>query len=133
MAVTVEDVRRIAAPLPRAYEVVVRDRVKWRVGSIVWLAFSRDENEVGFAFPREERLALVESEPDVFFLPSQVDLRYQWVEAWTDAIDLDRLPELVLDAWAMVVPRSVSAPYLASLEPAPASSRRRGGRLRGDR
>ena len=113
MAVTVDDVRRIAAPLPRAYEVLVRDRVKWRVGSIVWLAFSRDETEMGFAFPREERSALVESEPDVFFLPGQVDLRYQWVEAWTAAIDLDRLPELVVDAWAMVVPKSVSAPWFA--------------------
>jgi hypothetical protein len=118
VAVTVEDVRRIAAPLPRAYEVLVRDRVKWRVGSIVWLAFSRDETELGFAFPREERVALVESEPDVFFMPGQVDLRYQWVEAWTAAIDLDRLPELVMDAWAMVVPKSVSAPWFAGLEAA---------------
>nr|WP_238338288.1 MmcQ/YjbR family DNA-binding protein [Pedococcus badiiscoriae] len=101
--------------MPRAYEVLVRDRVKFRVGSIVWLAFSRDETEMGFAFPREERLALVESAPDVFFLPGQVDLRYQWVEAWTAALDLDRLPEIVLDSWAMVVPRSVSAPYFASL------------------
>ena len=116
MAVTVEDVRRIAAPLPRAYEVLVRDRVKWRVGSIVWLAFSRDETEMGFAFPREERAALVESEPDVFFMPGQVDLRYQWVEAWTAAIELERLPEIVLDAWAMVVPKSVSAPWFAGLE-----------------
>ena len=115
VAVTVDDVRRIAAPLPRAYEVLVRDRVKFRVGSIVWLAFSRDETEMGFAFPREERSALVESEPDVFFLPGQVDLRYQWVEAWTAALEIERLTELVLDAWAMVVPKSVSAPYLASL------------------
>ena len=42
MPVTVDDVRAVAAPLPRAYEVVVRDRVKFRVGRIVWLAFSRD-------------------------------------------------------------------------------------------
>ena len=117
VAITVDDVRRIAAPLPRAYEVLVRDRVKFRVGSIVWLAFSRDETEMGFAFPREERTALVESEPEIFFLPGQVDLRYQWVEAWTAALDVDRLTELVLDAWAMVVPRSVSAPYFASLGP----------------
>jgi hypothetical protein len=115
VAVTVDDVRHLAAPLPRAYEVLVRDRVKWRVGSIVWLAFSRDETEMGFAFPREERSALVEAEPDVFFLPGQVDLRYQWVEAWTAALDVERLGEIVLDAWAMVVPKSVSAPYFASL------------------
>ncbi|MEO6413283.1 MAG: MmcQ/YjbR family DNA-binding protein [Pedococcus sp.] len=115
MAVTVDDVRRIAAPLPRAYEVLVRDRVKFRVGSIVWLAFSRDETEMGFAFPREERAALVQSEPEIFFMPGQVDMRYQWVEAWTSALEVDRLTELVLDAWAMVVPKSVSAPYFAGL------------------
>ena len=115
MAVTVEDVRRIAAPLPRAYEVLVRDRVKFRVGSIVWLAFSRDETQMGFAFPREERAALVESEPETFFLPSEVDLRYQWVEAWTAALDLERLPEIVLDAWAMVVPKRVAAEHLGEL------------------
>ena len=114
MAVTVDDVRRIAAPLPRAYEVLVRDRVKFRVGSIVWLAFSRDETEMGFAFPREERAALVESEPEIFFMPGQVDMRYQWVEAWTSALEVERLTELVLDAWTMVVPKSVSALYFAS-------------------
>jgi hypothetical protein len=113
VAVTVDDVRRLATPLPRAYEVLVRDRVKWRVGSIVWLAFSRDETELGFAFPREERTALVESEPEVFFMPGQVDLRYQWVEAWTAALDQERLTDIVLDAWAMVVPKSVSAPWFA--------------------
>jgi hypothetical protein len=115
VAVTVDDVRRIAAPLPRAYEVLVRDRVKFRVGSIVWLAFSRDETEMGFAFPREERAALVAAEPEIFFMPGQVDMRYQWVEAWTAALDTDRLTEIVLDAWAMVVPKSVSALYFASL------------------
>jgi hypothetical protein len=115
VAITVDDVRRIAAPLPRAYEVLVRDRVKFRVGSIVWLAFSRDETEMGFAFPREERTALVESEPEIFFMPRPSDLRYQWVEARTAALDVDRLTELVLDAWTTVVPRSVSAGYFESL------------------
>lgn len=108
MAVTVEDVRRIAAPLPRAYEVVVRDRIKFRVGQIVWLAFSRDETEMGFAYPREERADLVAAEPEIFFLPGTADLRYHWVEAWTAALPLDRLPELVTEAWAMAVPRKVS-------------------------
>ena len=33
--VTVDDVRAFVAQLPRSYEVLVRDRVKFRVGSIV--------------------------------------------------------------------------------------------------
>ena len=63
---TIDDIRPLALSLPRAYEVLVRDRVKFRVGQYVWLAFSRDETMMGFAFPKEEREALVASEPQKF-------------------------------------------------------------------
>ena len=56
--VTVDDVRAVLARLPRSSEVLVRDRVKFRVGEIVYVAFSQDETEIGFAFPKEERAAL---------------------------------------------------------------------------
>ena len=57
-APTVEDVREIATALPRTTEALVRDRVKFRVGRIVYLALSRDETLLGFAFPKDERDAL---------------------------------------------------------------------------
>lgn len=79
MGVSIDDARAIAAPLPRSYEPLVRDRVKFRVGRIVYAAFSRDETIMGFAFRREEREALVTSEPDKFLLPEPADMRYQWV------------------------------------------------------
>ncbi|WP_404386478.1 MmcQ/YjbR family DNA-binding protein [Knoellia locipacati] len=107
MAVTIEDVRAVADGLPRSHEVVVRDRVKFRVGSIVWLAFNQEETEMGFAFPKEEREALVASEPDVFFMPRPSDLRFNWVECHLAALDHDRMRELVLDAWCMVVPKKL--------------------------
>ena len=110
--VTIDDVRRVALGLPRAYEVLVRDRVKFRVGQIVFVAFSRDETQMGFGFPREEREALVESEPDKFLMPSRADRRYQWVEARMDALDEDEMRELVIDAWRMCVPKKVAAEYL---------------------
>ena len=113
--VTIEDARAIASTLPRAYEVLVRDRVKFRVGQIVWLAFSRDETEMGFAFPKEEREALVASEPDKFFMPATSDMRYHWVEVRLAALDLDELGEIVVDAWRMVVPKSVAAAYDAQM------------------
>src|SRR2546429_276156 len=56
---TIEDVRALASQLPRSYEALVRDRVRFRVGRLVYLAFSRDETVMGFAFPKEERDALV--------------------------------------------------------------------------
>jgi hypothetical protein len=52
MAVSVADVRRLALSLPRTEEALVRDRVKFRVGRIVYLAFSADETLLGFAFPK---------------------------------------------------------------------------------
>lgn len=100
----------MALELPRAYEAIVADRIKFRVGRIVFVAFSRDESIMGFGFPREERDALVASEPAKFRLPSRTsDLRYQWVEAVCEELDVAELRELVTDAWRMCVPKSVSA------------------------
>jgi hypothetical protein len=110
--VTIDDVRRVALDLPRAYEALVRGRVKFRVGQIVFVAFSRDESLMGFGFPREEREALVESEPDKFLMPSKGDMRYQWVVARMEALDEDEMRELVIDAWRMCVPKKVAAEYL---------------------
>ena len=111
MGVTIDDARVIANALPRSYEALVRDRVKFRVGSIVYAAFSRDETTMGFGFPREEREALVESEPDKFFMPRPSELRYRWVCVRLDAIDVDELRELLVDAWRMCVPKKVAADY----------------------
>jgi hypothetical protein len=112
MVVTLDDVRELALSLPRTTEAVVRDRVKFRVGPIVYIAFSRDETQMGFAFPKEERDALVASEPDKFLMPKTSDLRYNWVEVRLEAIDYDEMRELVLDAWRMVVPKRVAVDHL---------------------
>ena len=109
---TAETVRELALGLPRSYEALVRDRVKFRVGRIVYLALSRDETMLGFAFPKEEREALVASEPDKFLMPEPSDLRYNWVVVRLDAVDDEELRELVLDAWRMVVPKKVAAEHL---------------------
>ena len=100
-----EAVRRVALTLPRAYEVQVRGQWKFRVGQIVFVAFSKDEQEMGFGFPRAERDALVAAEPEKFFLPSKGDLRFQWVCARLPALDDDEMRELVVDAWRMCVRR----------------------------
>jgi hypothetical protein len=113
---TIDAVRRVASELPRSYEVLVRDRVKFRVGRIVYLAFSRDESTMGFAFPKEEREALVASEPDKFQMPDRGDLRYHWVVARMAALDDEEMRELVIDAWTMVVPKRVAAGYFGEAD-----------------
>ena len=115
--VTLDEVRAFAGTLPRSYEAFVRGRVKFRIGRIVYLAFSRDGRTMGFAFPRAWRAALVESEPDKFSLPSEHDMRYHWVHVDLGAIDADEMRELVEDAWAFVVPKSVAEKYAAARQP----------------
>jgi hypothetical protein len=111
MGVTVDDARAIAATLPRSYEVLVHDQVKFRVGQIVYAAFSRDETIMGFGFPKEEREGLVASEPDKFLMPRPSYLRYRWVCVRVDAIDVVELRELLVGAWRMCVPKKVAAAY----------------------
>jgi hypothetical protein len=109
---TIDDVRRLALSLPRTQEALVRDRVKFRVGRIVYLAFSRDEAVMGFAFPKEEREALVSSKPSAFQMPSPSDLRYNWVDVGLDAINDTVMEEIVIDAWRLVVPKRVAVAHL---------------------
>lgn len=113
--VTVDDVRRVAHDLPRSSEHLIHDRVKFRVGKIVYVAFSRDETVMGFGFPKDERAALVAAEPEIFHLPRESDMRFNWVRAWMARLDEERMTELVLDAWAMCVPKKVWSSYLPRL------------------
>jgi len=112
--VTVDEVRAFANTLPRSSEGLVRGRVKFRIGRIVYLSLAPDGSTMGFAFPKEWRNALVESEPEKFSLPSQSDLRYHWVHVRLAAIDADEVQELVEDAWAFVVPKRLAEEYAAS-------------------
>jgi hypothetical protein len=112
--VTADDVRRIASALPRTSEHLVHDRVKFRIGSIVYVGLSRDEEIMGFAFPKEERDALVASDPDRFLMPVTSDLRYNWVLVRLATISPDELEELVVEAWRMCVPKKVAREHLGA-------------------
>lgn len=106
--VTIDDVRVVALRLPRSYEALVGGRVKFRVGRIVYLSFSRDQTVMGFAFPKEERDWLVGGSPDKFLQPSRGDLRYNWVLARLAALEQVEMEDLVTDAWRMVVPKRLA-------------------------
>ena len=106
--VTIDDVRRFALTLPLSYEALVGGRVKFRVGRIVYLSFSRDGSVMGFAFPKDQRDWLVGGDPAKFMQPERGDLRYNWVLVRLSAIDEKEMHELVIDAWRMVVPKRVA-------------------------
>jgi hypothetical protein len=112
--VTLDDVRAVALSLPRTTEALVRGRVKFRVGRIVYASFSRDETVMGFGFPKAWRAALVEAEPEKFSLPSEADMRYHWVHVKLAAIDDDEMRDLVENAWALCVPKRVAEEYASA-------------------
>jgi hypothetical protein len=112
--VTMEEVQAFARTLPRSREAFVRGRVKFRIGRVVWLSFSRDGSTMGFAFPKELRQALVDSEPEKFSLPGPGDMRYHWVHVRLATLDVEEMREFVEDAWAFCVPRRVAEEYAAA-------------------
>lgn len=101
------------SPFPAATRRCVQGRVKFRVGRLVYLSASRDEALLGFAFPKDEREALVESEPHKFVLPKPADMRYHWAVVWLAAIDYEERSEIVFHAWRMVVPNFLVAQVAA--------------------
>lgn len=92
----------------------MRDRVKFRVKQLVYLGFSRDETLMGFAFPKQERDALIAEEPAKFLLPPTQDLRYNWVVVRLAELEYDEMVERVTEAWTMVVPKGVAEEQLGT-------------------
>jgi hypothetical protein len=107
----IDDVLALGTELERSYPVYVRGRLKFRVGQLVYVAFSLDERTMGFGFPKDERAALVGGDPVKFQLPSESDMRFHWVHATLAALEPGEARELVVDAWRMVVPQKVSRAY----------------------
>jgi hypothetical protein len=110
--VTVEEIRELARTLPRSDERVVGDRLKFRVGRLVYLSISPDETLMGFAYPKEQRDGLIASDPVKFVMPIRSDERYNWVRVRLAEIDRTEMAELVVEAWRMVVPRRVAVTHL---------------------
>jgi hypothetical protein len=106
----IDDVLPLGSSLARSYVVTVRGRLKFRVGSIVYVAFSPHGTVMGFAFPKEERAALVGSDPR-FQLPDPSDMRFNWVHSTLAELEPAEARELVVDAWRMVVPQKLARAY----------------------
>ena len=111
MPVTADEVRELAASLPRSYEVLIRRQIKFRVGQIVFLALSTDGTRIGCGFPKEFRADAVAGEPEKFALPGESDLRFNWIHVYLDALDAEELRDLVEGAWSMCVPQYVAKEY----------------------
>jgi len=109
--VTVDEIRTLAASLPRSYEAHVGGFVKFRIGQIVYLSLAPDGSRMGCGFPRELRHGVVEAQPEKFSLPSEFDMRFNWIHVNLAAIDVGEMRDLVEEAWSRAVPRYVAEEY----------------------
>jgi hypothetical protein len=114
MPVSVDEIRELAASLPRSYEAHVRGRVKFRIGQIVYLSLAADGSTMGCGFPKEFREAAVEAEPEKFAMPSESDMRFNWIHVNLAALDKEEMRDLVEGAWSRAVPKYVAEEYAAA-------------------
>jgi hypothetical protein len=109
--VTIDEIRALAASLPRSYEAHVRGLVQFRIGQIVYLSIAPDGSRMGCGFPKELRQAAVDAEPEKFALPSASDMRFNWIHVHLAAIDAEEMRDLVEGAWSMCVPKFLAEQY----------------------
>ena len=114
MPVTVDEVRALAATLPRSHEAHVRGYLKFRIGQIVYLSLAPDGSKMGCGFPKEFRQAAVDTEPEKFSLPRESDMRFNWIHVTLAAVDLEEMRDLVEGAWSRAVPKYVAEEYASA-------------------
>lgn len=111
-----DDVRRLALALPNVEEIK-SEGFDFRVGGkgFVWSYPERRPGErrrirtdvaVLFVGDEAEKQALLLGEPDVFFTTAGYD-GFPLVMLWLEKVDVDRLTELVTDAWRMRAPQAL--------------------------
>ena len=113
-----DDVRRLALGLPHVVEIE-SDGFDFRVGDkgFVWSyperrpgkpRVIRTDIAVLFVGDEAEKQALLLGEPDLFFTTPGYD-GWPLVMLRLPAVDVDRLRELVTDAWRMRAPAEIAA------------------------
>ena len=122
-----DEVARLALELPETAQVSSRGLRQWRVKDklFVWERPLRrsDREALGSSAPDGpilgarvehvgEKEALIAERPDVYFTTPHFD-GYPAILVRLDAIDLDELRELVVEAWLARAPKRVADAFLA--------------------
>ena len=125
---TWDDVSRLALELPEVEEITSRGgQLEWKVRgkAVAWERplRKRDLEELGDNAPEgpilgartdgeEEKLALVQEAPDVFFTTSHFN-GYPAVLVRLDEIGMTALTELIIGAWLVQAPKTLVKQYQA--------------------
>jgi hypothetical protein len=97
-------IRAIALSLPEAEERETWETATFRVRNRIFAMFSEHEREIWIKATHDEQRALVEMDPEAFFVPPYVGPS-GWVGARIARVEREEVRELLTEAWRMTAPR----------------------------
>jgi len=103
---TAEDVRAVALGLPEAVEQETWGHPTFRVRKKMFATLAADGSTATVKATREEQAALVQGDPETFFVPAYVG-RHGWIGFHVALAEAEELVELVTEAWRMTAPKRV--------------------------
>lgn len=108
---TFDDVRAIMLALPRVEEGTSYDTPAFRVGKRLIARLHQDGESLVVKVDPQEREALLETQPDTFFITVHYLGEPQWVLARLAVVDPGELRELLTEAWRRLAPQRIVAAY----------------------
>lgn len=101
---TADDVRQLVAGLPGAVEKPAWGQPCFRVREKIFASLDAEGAVLGFSVDRDDRVALVASDPDTYFVQTGHDEKYHFARARLARLGVDELREVLTDAWRRIAP-----------------------------
>jgi hypothetical protein len=102
--------RRLALELPGAEEIETWETATFRVRSKIFAMFSDREREAWIKATSDEQAALVEMQPESYFVPPYVGPK-GWIGLRVAKSDREEARELLIEAWRMTATKRAVAAF----------------------
>ena len=102
--VSFDVVRELALELPESKETTSYGSPAFKVRKKMFARMREEGDVLVVKVDRDERDALIESEPEVYFVTPHYE-NYGYVLVRLDAVERDELREILIDSWRLAAPR----------------------------
>ena len=105
-----DTLRKMALALPDATEQETWGQPTFRVRKKIFVMLSAEEREAWVKSTHDEQRALVQMDPETFFVPPYVGPS-GWIGVRFRTVDREEMRELVTEAWRLTAPKRVVANF----------------------
>lgn len=105
--VSFDVVRELALELPETEETTSYGTPAFKVRKKLFARLREEGDILVVKVERDERAALIESEPDVYFFTPHYE-NYGFVLVRLDAVERDELREIMTEAWRLAAPKRLA-------------------------